>query len=482
MKLLTYSLLLTLFISGVVMTSFTQDKLDRTVRPKAQGVPKIELPEIQKTALKNGLKVWLVEQHELPIVAFNLVLQTGSDHDPNAKAGLASMTADVLDEGTKSRTALQIAEQLEFIGANLGVNAFTDGSFVTLNTLTKHLDKALDVYVDVIVNPTFPQKDFDRLKQQRLTALLQQKDRAAVIASLSFNKIIYGSTHPYGVNPSGTESSIKEMTRDDVVKFYQMYYRPNNATLIVVGDVKMNDVIQKLEALFASWKSDNVPSVPLAVTPTIDKRRLYLIDKVGAPQSEIRIGYPAVARNSPDFFPITLMNWVLGGQFSSRINMNLREKHGFTYGARSAFIFNKQPGPFVASAGVTTSKTDSSVREFLSEIDKMHKDGITATELDFVKKGLTGTFARNFETPGQIAGALQNLVLYSLPDNYYETYLQNINKVSLDEVKNVSTKYLDSSKMGVVVVGDLKVVRGGLEKLQIGETVLCDVNGNTLTQ
>ncbi len=472
-------LIILILAAGISMTAFTQE-FDRTVRPKAQGVPKVDLPDIQKTTLKNGMKVWLVEAHELPLVAFNMVLQTGSDADPMGKSGLATMTADVLDEGTKTRSSLQLAEDLDFIGANLGVNAFTDGSSITLGTMTKHLDQALALYADVIVNPTFPQKDFDRLKQQRLTGLLQQKDRAATIASLSFNKIIYGNDHPYGWNTSGNETSVKGLTRDDLVRFYETYYRPNNATLIVVGDVKLKDVTPKLEKLFADWKSADVPSVKLPPTPNVDKRRVYLIDKPGAPQSEIRIGYPAAARNTPDFFAISLMNRVLGGQFASRLNMNLREKHGFTYGARSAFQFNKQAGPFVASAGVTTSKTDSSLREFFYEIDRTFKDGITEADLEFVKKGLTGNFALTFETPAQIAGALQNIVLYNLPENYYETYLENINKVTLDDVQKISKKYLDTSKMAVVVVGDLKVIRESVEKMNIGETVLSDVSGNKI--
>lgn len=464
---------------GIVMTAFTQD-IDRTIRPKAQGVPKVDLPDIQKTTLKNGLRVWLVEDHELPLVAFNLVFQNGSDTDPIAQAGLATMTADVLDEGTASRTALQIAEELDFVGANLRVNAFTDGSSITLNCMTKHIEKALAVYADVIVNPTFPEKEFARLRQQRLTGLLQQKDQPSTIATLAFNKILYGNDHPYGRDASGSEASLNAMKREDLVKFYETYYRPNNATLVIVGDVKMKDISPKLEKLLSSWKKGSMPPVVVPPTPTVEKRLIYLIDKPAAPQSEIRIGYAAVARNSPDFFPLQVMNRALGGQFASRLNMNLREKHGYTYGARSGFSFNKQPGPFTASAAVTATKTDSSVREFFYEIDRTFADGVTPEELDFVKKGLTGNFALTFETPGQIAGALQNIVLYNLPENYYENYLTNINKVSLDDVKRVSKKYLDTSKMAVVIVGDLKTIRSGLENMKFAETVLLDVNGNKL--
>jgi len=466
---------------GITMTAFTQE-LDRTIRPKGQGTLRIDLPDIQKATLKNGLKVWLVEQHELPIVAFNLVLQSGTDHDPLDKPGLASLTADMLDEGTTTRTALQIAEELDFIGANLGINAFTDGTTITLNTLTKHLDKALAVYSDVIVNPTFPAKEFERVREQRLTSLLQQKDRPGVIASLVFNKILYGEKHPYGQNPGGTESSLRTMTRDDLVKFFSTYYRPNNATLLIVGDVKMQKILKELNTLFAAWKPAAIPALNFPQTPATTQRTIYLVDKPAAAQSEIRIGYPAASRTSPDFFALTVMNTVLGGQFTSRLNMNLREKHGYTYGARSAFTFNKQPGPFVASAAVVTAKTDSSLREFFYEIEKMRAEGMTAEELEFTKKSLTGTFARNFETPGQIAGALQNLVLYNLPDDYYEKYLQNINAVSLEDVRRVASRYLNTERMAVVVVGDKKTVREGLARLNFGEVVLADTEGNRITQ
>lgn len=473
--------MLTATVLGVTMTGFTQE-LDRTIRPKGQGTLRIDLPDIQKTTLKNGLKVWLVEQHELPLVAFNLVLQSGTDHDPANLPGLASLTADMLDEGTRSRTALQIAEELDFLGASLDISTFTDGTTLRLNTLSKHLDRALDVYADVIVNPTFPQQEFDRLRQLRLTALLQQKDRPGVIASLVFNKILYGEHHPYGQNSTGTERSLNAMTRDDLVKFFTTYYRPNNATLLIVGDVKLKQIAAKLEKLLAAWKSSSIPALNFPPTPLAGERRIYLVDKPAAAQSEVRIGMPAAARNTPDFFALTVMNNVLGGQFSSRLNMNLREKHGYTYGARSAFSFTKQPGPFVASAAVVTAKTDSSVKEFFYEIEKMRNEGMTAEELEFTKKSLTGTFARNFETPAQIAGALQNLVLYNLPDDYYDTYLQSINAVTLDDVKRVSSRYLDTKKMTVVIVGDRKAIKEGLEKLNIGEVILADADGNRITQ
>jgi zinc protease len=466
------SLVALIGISMATTDASSQGTLDRTKRPVGQPVPKIALPAIQKGTLSNGLGVWLVEQHKLPLLSFNLVIQAGSDHDPLSKPGLATMTAQVMDAGTTSMDALQIADKLDYIGASMGIRAGVDGTFASLETLTKHLDEALSVFGDVISHPTFPEKEFERLRNQRLTGLLQQKDRASTIASLAYNHIIYGPNHPYGNDPSGTEESVKNFTRQDLVNFYSTYYRPNNATLIVVGDAKLADLVKLLEKNLSEWKKGDVPTLTIPPTKPIDARRIYLIDKPGAPQSEIRVGYPALARKTTDFFPVTVMNMILGGQFSSRINMNLRERRGLTYGARSSFTFAKEPGPFTASGGFVSTGTDTAVHEILYELDRMHAEGMTPEELAFAKKGLTGGFALNFETSGQIARALQNIVLYGLPEDYYENYLQNIDKVTLDDIKRVANTYLDTKKMDVVIVGDVKNIKQGIGGLHAGEIAM----------
>jgi zinc protease len=383
--------MITGFIMGLtamlllVSAGMGQD-IDRTIRPVGKPAPKITLPKIQKATLQNGLNVWLVEHHELPTVALNLVIQAGGDHDPLSMPGLASMTADMIDEATKTKDALQISEAIESIGASFGTNSSFDGSFMTLSALTKHLDKALAVFSDVLLNPIFSGKDFERIRKQRLTQLIQQRDQPVAIANNAYSHILYGSDHPYGNNPSGSEASLKTMTTDDLKKFYSMYYRPNNATLIVVGDLKMDDILAKLNTALADWKSGDVTPYTVPTPRPVDTMRVYLVDKPGAPQSEVRIGYPALARSTPDYFPALIMNRLLGGQFSSRINLNLREKHGYTYGARSAFNFQKGVGPFTASGGIVTEKTDSSLIEFLYEINLMKEKGMTASELEFVKK------------------------------------------------------------------------------------------------
>ncbi len=464
----------------LLMSCAGVQELDRTKRPVGKPAPKIMLPEIQKTKLSNGLNVWLVEHHELPTIALNLVIQAGSDHDPLAQPGLASMTADLIDEGTTTKNALQISEEVESIGASFSTSSSMDGSFMTLNTLKKHLDQALAVFTDVLTNPVFADKDLERVRKQRLGQLVQQRDQPVAIANNAYSYILYGPTHPYGSNPSGTEASLASMTASDLKKFYSTYYRPNNATLIIVGDLKMTEVADALAKALAGWKAGDIPAFTIPTPPAVEKMRVYLVDKPGAPQSEVRIGYPALARSTPDFFPVTLMNRMLGGQFTSRINLNLRERHGFTYGARSGFSFQKGPGPFTAQGGIVTEKTDSALREFLYEIKLMKEKGLTADELGFVKKGAIGNFALAFETPGQIAGALQSIVLYGLPEDYFNRYLVNIDAVKLDEVQRVAGKYLDASKMAVLVVGDLARIKQSVIDLGLGEAVYSDVDGKPM--
>lgn len=472
-------------IIGLTMTTTaaqSQQAIDRTVRPGPGPIPLVDLPAFQKATLSNGLNVWLVEQHKLPTIVFNLVLPAGSGQDQVAMPGVAEMTARAMDAGTSTMDALTIANKLESIGASLYISPGVDATSAMLSTLTKHVDKALEIYGAVLSDPSFPEKEIDRLKKERLTEILQQKDRAAVTASLAFNRVVYGPNHPRGNDQGGTEQSVTAMTRDNLVSFYKTYYRPNTGTLIIVGDISLKDAVQRLEKAFSSWKKGETPNLSLPPVQSQVARKIYLIDKPGAPQSEIRIGYPSLERSTPDYFPVLVMNRILGGQFSSRINLNLRERRGLTYGARSEFQFGKQKGPFVASGGFISAKTDTAIEQFLSEIDAMHRDGMTADELAFAKKGMTGGFALTFETPIQVGRALQSIVVYGLPEDYYQNYLKNINQVTLDDVKRVAAKYLDSRSMAIVVVGDVKTIRPSIEKLNVGEIVLCDTQGNPLHQ
>jgi len=410
-------------------------------------------------------------------VALNLVLFAGSEREPLKSPGLASFTAGMLQEGTATRSSLQIAEQIDDLGANMRMFAQADFASATLECLTKHLDTALDIYADVLIRPTFPEKEFLRVKNDRLTSLLQQKDRPPQIANTAFSRILYGANHPYGNDVAGIEQSVSAFTRNDLEQFHATYYVPNNATLIIVGDVTMASILPKLVQKFGGWKKGDVPPVGTFTEPAVKPRTVYLVDKPGAPQSEIRIGYPALSRSTPDYFAVNLMNMILGGQFSSRLNSNIRERRGFSYGVRSAFQFSRLPGPFVASGGVHTAKTDSSLQEFIREIDMMREKGLTEEELEFAKNRTKGTFATSFEMPQQIASSLVNILVYKLPDDYLVGYLKNVDAVALADVKRVAKQYLDSSTMAMVVVGDSKAIRDGIAKMNFGPIVDADVNG-----
>lgn len=460
----------------------TLGQVDRSKKPSPGPPRPLILPKVQRATLSNGLKIMLVEYHQLPIVQFNLVVQTGAAADPADKAGLATLTLRMIDEGTKTRTALQIAEELDFIGANLSTSTSYDGCFVGLLTLKEHLATAVDVYADVILNPTFPPKEFERVRKELLTALIQQRDQPAAVATNVFAKRLYGENHPYGRPSEGTESSVSKITVDDLKSFYDTYVRPNNATLVVVGAVKLSELLPILERSLGAWKSKRVPEVNIPAPADRANAAVYLVDKPQAAQSQIRVGHFGLPRSTPDYFPVLVMNTILGGGFNSRLNWNLREQKGYTYGTGSAFHFRKGAGPFTTMGGFHTNVTDSSVMEILKEIRRLRTEEVPAADLQFAKDFLTRSVPRSFETPGQIAAQLSSLVLYGLPDNYFDTYIQNIESVTAADVKRVAEKYLQPDAMLIAIVGDVAVIKSGLEKLGHGPIVVCDTEGNIVNR
>ena len=461
----------------VFCLSLSYAQLDRTKKPEPQPTPKITLPVIQHAALSNGMKIVLVERHELPIVQIQLVLQTGSASDPPEKSGIANLTAQMVREGTGKRGSLKIADDLEYIGANLNIYSTTDATMASMLTLKEQLSSALEVYSDVLCNPSFPDTEWARVKKTHLTGIMQRKDRPVGVADDVFSLLLYGTNQPYGRPTDGTDASVKLISLDDLKSFYKTNYVPNNATLIVVGDVTATDIRPMLQKYFGDWKP-GTPSVPIfSSVPKIDSTRIYLIDKPQAAQSEIRIGHVGIARNNPDYFPVIVMNAILGGQFTSRINLNLREAKGYTYGARSGFAFRKEAGPFTAQAGVKSAVTDSSVIEFMKELHGICEADVSQKELDFAKNSLVRGMPQGFETTAQIANQLVNVVLYNLPDDYFNTVVQNLEKVSIADVRRVAQHYLHPTMMDIVVVGDVALTRTGLDKLGYGKTILLDSDG-----
>ncbi|MBM4169995.1 MAG: insulinase family protein [Ignavibacteria bacterium] len=469
--------LLTVFLLLSLLGTIVMAQVDRTKQPKPGPTPAFALPKPQHATLKNGLKVMLVEQHELPVVNLQLVFQSGSANDPFDMPGLASVMFDMIDEGTVNRDALQIAEDIAFLGASMNWSTWIDGSYGTLQTLKEKLSDALAIYADVLLNPSFPAKEFDRIQKTRIAALMQENDQPAVVATKVFSHVVFGGQHPYGTPSNGTMQSIRSLTIDNLKKFYADHVRSNNATLIAAGDITLKELIPLLEKHLGSWKSGNVPMARFPKTAPELKRGVFLVDKPQAPQSQLRVGHLGTHRLNEDYFALEVMNTILGGQFTSRINYNLRERRGYTYGARSGFSYRKSDGPFLASAGVKSSVTDSSVIETLYEIKRIRDEAVTVEELEMAKTSMILRYPSGFEAPAQLTNQLANVVLYGLGDNYFNTYISNINKVTLADVQRVAKKYLNPEQISIVIVGDVASIREPLEKLGYGNAMILSSDG-----
>ncbi len=449
-----------------------QERPDRTRPPALGPAPQLNLPPIQKRMLSNGLPVWVIETHKVPLVQANLVVLAGSGDDPAGTFGVASMTAAMLDEGAGSRSALELADAVDFLGANLTTGSTFDESVVRLNVPALRLSDALPLMADVALHPTFPAQDLDRLRQERLTALLQARDDPQAISPRAFQRIVFGATHRYGTSATGTESTLTSFTPMDLRAFHDAFYQPSNATLVVVGDIKIDEVVPMLEKSFGAWKNTGAvrrPAVPTA--PQLTSGQIYLVDKPDAAQSVIQIGWVGVARSTPDYFKIQVTNTILGGSFSSRLNQNLREEHGYAYGAGSGFDMRLSAGTFVARAAVQTDKTADALHEFFNELNGIGAKPVGNDELTRAKNYLALSFPGQFETAGDLSQQIEDLIVYKLPDGYYQRYVPEIQKVTAADVQKTSTTYIQPSKFAVVVVGDRKVIEAGIRALKLPQPI-----------
>lgn len=448
--------------------------IDLTAPPTLGPPPALRLPPITARQLPNGLKIVVVEQHELPLVDVILEMKTGGEADPADKMGTAALTAAMLTEGTTTRSALAIADQSAYLGVRIGAGSGWEQSIASLHAPTAQLDSALALFADVTLHPAFPASDLERVRKVRLTALQQMRDRAPAIADRAYATALYGEQNPYGRPLSGTEASVASIAREDLTRFYATYYRPNNATLLVVGDVRPDDVERRALALFGNWSRAEVPPVSLAASPSHDATTLILIDKPGAAQSSFRLGGIGAPRSTTDYFALQVMNTILGGSFTSRLNQNLRETHGYTYGAGSDFSFRRAAGPFTASAEVVSAKTDSAMIEFLKELRSI-RDTVPISELAKAKRYLQLGLPQEFETTGSIAGELLPLITYGIPLDFYDTAVQNIGAVTQADVQRVARQYVTPDKLTLVIVGDRKTIEPGIRALNPGEIIIRDV-------
>jgi zinc protease len=456
---------------------------DRTEKPGSGPAPELMLPSFEERTLSNGLKVMVAEHHELPLVQFNLFVKAGWAQDPPNRAGVSSLTSDLQDEGTANRTALDISQDLKAIGARLGTSSFFDGSNVTLNTLKKHLPAALDILADVLVNPTFPEDELARKKKEYLASIMQEKRQPFTASFKTFLRTLYGADHPYGqpYTGTGTEASIQAIEAGDLKSFFDTYFHPNNAVMVVVGDVTADEIVPILERALKSWKKQEVPSVePPAVKP-LEGSHVYIVHKPGAAQSVIVAGHHGMERSSPDYFKGELMNTMLGGKFTSRLNANLREDKGYTYGAGSFFFFVKGLGPFLAYTQVQSEVTKESLVEMVKEFRGIGGEiPVTEEELIETKKLKTLGYPRGFETLSQIAGKLGDIVAYDLPKDYFDRYIPAIDALSAEDVMAAGKKYVRPDNMLFVIVGDADVIEEGVRELNLGALHYLDLDGNPI--
>jgi predicted Zn-dependent peptidase len=382
---------------------------------------------------------------------------------------VSSLTAAMLDQGAGSRSALELADAIDYLGADLSASSGFDSTVVRLHTTVARLAEALPIMADVALRPTFPKEELERKRQERLTSLLQGRDDPATISAVTFSRVLFGPEHRYGVPTFGTGETIKAFTVDDLKTFYTSIFRPDNAALIVVGDVTADRVMPLLESNFGSWKPGAVAK-PAQSLPPVNQhaaRQIYLVDKPGAAQSQIRIGWIGVPRSTPDFFALRVLNTVLGESFTSRLNNNLREVHGYTYGAGSTFDMRASAGPFYAAAGVQTDKTAESLTEFFNELNAILKP-VPAEELARAKNYIALGYPGDFETTGDISRRLEDALVYRLPDDYFSTYVQKIQAVTAADVQRVAEKYIAPGKFAVVVVGDAKTIEPKIQALNLG--------------
>lgn len=468
---------LLLIIPFLLFTLFTVRAQEdfRKAAPAAGPAPKIQLGTYQEFTLVNGLKCIVVENHKLPRVSFQISLELPMIKEGDY-AGAADMAGQLLKTGTKTKTKAQIDEAVDFIGANLSTSA----SGVSGSSLSRHKDKMLAIMSDVLLNPSFPQAEFDKLKKQTLSGLAQAKDDPNAIADNVSQVVRFGKNHPYG--ELTTETTVEKITLDRAKQFYQTYFKPNISYLVIVGDIKPAEAKVLAEKYFGKWVKGTVAKQNYEKPVKPQGAKVDFVNKTGAVQSVVNITYPLeINQSNPDYIKASVANTLLGGYFSSRLNANIREDKGYSYGVNSQFSPDKEIGYFEAGGSVRNEVTDSAVVEFLKEMNRLSDEKVDATELTMVKNVMTGSFARGLEQPGTIARFALNIARYNLPKDYYATYLQKLSQVTADDIQAAAKKYITPANAHIVIVGDKSAVAERLKPFSTGNEVdFYDPYGNKI--
>ena len=457
-----------IFLFLFVLISSSPAAIDRAQKPKPGPAPAAAFPDFKTATLQNGLKVFVIEDDRKPAVTFRLVIKGGGLHD-GAKPGLSGFVAGLLNRGTKTRDALTFAKESDYIGSQLEASAGDDALSVGAGGLTKYTDKILDLLVDAVVNPVFPAEQFAREQKKALSKLAADKQQPAALAGKLAGRVVYGP-HPYGAFE--TEESVRAITRDDLVQYQATWFAPNNATLAVVGDVKADAIIAQLEKAFAVWAKKDVPVEKLAEPPAMHGVTIHLVDRPGSVQSNIVVCQTGPARNGSDTPELNVMNGTLGGGFSGRLFQNLREKHGWTYGAYSAFEMNRYAGSFQASAETRNEVTAPAINETLAEMKRLRDEPVPDAELELQRQYNVGNYLLSLESATRTAQRVQDIDLYGLAPDFYKRYAKRMADVNAGQIQALAKSYLSLENLAIVVVGEAKQIQPELEK--IGKVIVYD--------
>lgn len=425
--------------------------VDRSVPPPAGKVRPFHFPAFLRRRLPNGLEVLAARQDGVPLVSLEMVVPAGAQHDPEGKAGLATLTASVIDEGTRRRSSLEIAAEIEQLGGYLTTGADWDEGYFATGLLSRHRRAGLGLIAEVLNEPTFPEHEVERLRQQRLTEIVRRRQDPSALAEEKLNEVIYRGT--VFANPLiGTAESARSLDRATLVDFYERHYTRDGAALIAVGDLDPEELLREAEALFGEMKAPALPA-PEIHPPRLDGVSIHIVDRPGAQQTELRLGHAGVARPDPDYIPLILLNTLLGGKFTSRINMNLRERHGYTYGASTRFVPRRGPGPFIVDAAVATESVGAATAEVLFELRRIREEPMEVQELEETRSYVVGVFPYTFQTIGEVAKRLETLAVHGLPDDYYDRYLEQLASLTREDLLEVARRHIHPDHIAVVAVG-----------------------------
>lgn len=448
--------------------------LDRSAPPQPGPLRPSGFPRVERRTLSNGIRLLVAEIRDFPVVTLNLIMEAGATRDEPGREGLASITSVLLESGAGERDAARLADDIETLGVSLDTGAGWDTAQAGLTALRSRLEPATEILADVVLRPTFPQDEVERIRAERLAEILQRRTDPRGLATEASGRFVFAPESRFSRPLGGSGAAVEGITRQDVQDFHGRFLGPLGASLVIVGDIGADAAVDLLEARFGGWAGGSPLAEPPQVAPRSEAPQVVIVDRPGAVQSEIRVGHLGLARSPDEFFPVVVMNAILGGMFSSRLNLNLRERNGYTYGASSGFAMRRQPGSFMVSAAVQTDVTAPAVAEIMKELHAIREAPVSDEELRSARNYFAGIFPLRLQTTDGIAGRLAELLVYDLPADYFDTYRARILEVSAEDVHQAALRRIHPERATTIVVGDAAALRPALEALDIGDVTVVD--------